>query len=339
MSYEFFLKRNLIPDLLIRLGIRRLCKQRLKQEGQSYSLENYSALLDELKASPIAINTEAANEQHYEVPADFYKYVLGKHLKYSCGYWEESQQDLDQSEEDMLRLSFERADLQDSQDILELGCGWGSLTLFMADQFPQSRITAVSNSASQKSYIDQQAKDRGLNNVTVLTADMNDFDTKAQFDRVVSIEMFEHMRNYQRLLEKVGGFLKPDGRLFVHIFTHNKYSYKYEVKDSSDWMSKYFFTGGIMPGQDLLSKFSDHLSVVQTWEVDGTHYQRTAEAWLRKMDANQKRILALFNKVYGETQAMQWWVYWRIFFMACAELFGFKQGMEWQVTHYLMKKV
>lgn len=339
MGYEFFLKRNLIPDLLIRLAIRRLCKQRLRQEGQICSLESYSALLEELKASPIAIDTEAANAQHYEVPADFYRYVLGKHLKYSCGYWEENQQSLDQAEEHMLQLSIERAELQDNYDILELGCGWGSLTLFMADQFPQSRITAVSNSASQKSYIDKQAKERGLNNITVVTADMNDFHTEARFDRVVSIEMFEHMRNYQRLLEKVGSFLKPEGRLFVHIFTHNKYSYKYEVKDESDWMSKYFFTGGIMPGQDLLSKFSDHLSIIKTWEVYGTHYQKTAEAWLEKMDAHQNQILALFNNVYGQAQAKQWWAYWRIFFMACAELFGFKQGKEWQVTHYLMKKV
>ena len=339
MGYEFFLKRNLIPDLLIRLAIRRLCKQRLRQEGHIYSLKSYDGLLEELKASPIAINTEAANEQHYEVPADFYKYVLGKHLKYSCGYWEENQQSLDQAEEHMLQLSIERAELRDNYDILELGCGWGSLTLFMADQFPQSRITAVSNSASQKSYIDQQAKERGLYNITVVTADMNDFQTEARFDRVVSIEMFEHMRNYQRLLEKVGSFLKPEGRLFVHIFTHNKYSYKYEVKDDSDWMSKYFFTGGIMPGQDLLSKFSDHLSIVETWEVDGTHYQKTAEAWLEKMDTHQNQILALFNNVYGQAHAKQWRAYWRIFFMACAELFGFKQGKEWQVTHYLMEKV
>ena len=339
MTYEFFLKRNLIPDLLIRHAIRRLCKQRLRQEGQHYSLENYSALLQELRASPIAIDTEAANQQHYEVPAEFYQIVLGKHLKYSCGYWEANQQNLDQAEEDMLKLSMERAELKDGQDILELGCGWGSLTIFMAERLPLSRITAVSNSSSQKSYIDGQARSRGLKNIRVITADMNDFDTEDRFDRVVSIEMFEHMRNYQRLLEKVEQFLKPEGRLFVHIFTHNKYSYKYEVKDDTDWMSKYFFTGGIMPGQDLLSKFSDHLSIVNTWEVDGTHYQKTAGAWLNKMDAHQKQIIILFSKVYGETQAKKWWVYWRIFFMACAELFGYKQGQEWQVTHYLMKKV
>jgi cyclopropane-fatty-acyl-phospholipid synthase len=238
----------------------------------------------------------------------------------------------------MLDLTCERAQLQDDQRILDLGCGWGSLSLFMAQRYPKSNITGVSNSRTQKEYIDSEARQRKIKNLTVLTADMNTLRTPKKFDRIVSVEMFEHMRNYQLLLEKVSSFLAAHGKLFIHIFTHREFAYFFEVKDDSDWMSKYFFTGGIMPSDHLLFYFDDHVRVSNHWHVSGTHYRKTAEAWLRNMDRYKERILPLFERTYGEKNAVQWWVYWRVFFMACAELWGYKNGSEWIVSHYLFEK-
>ena len=296
------------------------------------------ALIDELKASPIAVNTADANTQHYEVPTEFYTYCLGKHLKYSSGYWKDGVTDIDTSEEDMLWLTCERAELQNGQDVLELGCGWGSLSLFMAAKFTQSRFTVVSNSRTQKLYIDEQAVKRGIKNLIVITIDINVFTIDKTFDRVVSVEMFEHMRNYQKLMAKVAAVLKPGGKLFVHIFTHKEYAYKFEVKDDSDWMSKYFFTGGIMPSDDLLLYFNDDLSIQNHWHVSGMHYSKTSEAWLQNMDKHKAQIMPLFEKTYGAGNAVKWWVYWRIFYMACAELWKYNNGEEWIVSHYLFNK-
>jgi cyclopropane-fatty-acyl-phospholipid synthase len=223
-------------------------------------------------------------------------------------------------------------------DILELGCGWGSLTLFMAKKFPDAKITAVSNSRTQKIYIDEEAKKRGLSNVYIITADMNVFTTTEKFDRVVSVEMFEHMRNYELLLQKVSGFLNEDGKLFVHIFTHKEYTYYFDVKDETDWMSKYFFTGGIMPSDHLLLYFNEHFGIEKHWRVDGTHYSKTSEAWLANMDKHKAELYPLFEQTYGKENATKWWVYWRLFFLACAELWGYKNGQEWFVSHYLFKK-
>lgn len=341
MWYNSLLEKNKIPDSLIRIGIRNLLKQRLRDENKG-SVEAQQAhlmsLIDELKASPIAINTADANEQHYEVPTEFYRCCLGKHLKYSSGYWNPGVSDIDTSEKDMLELTCQRAELQNGQTVLELGCGWGSLSLFMAAKYPESKFTVVSNSRTQKIYIDEEAKKRKLTNLTVITANINDFKPEQSYDRVVSVEMFEHMRNYQKLMNLVANALKPEGKLFVHIFTHKDYAYKFEVIDETDWMSKYFFTGGIMPSDDLLLYFNDDLSIEKHWHVSGTHYAKTSEAWLKNMDAHKAEIMPLFEKTYGKDQALKWWVYWRLFYLACAELWAFNNGNEWLVSHYLFNK-
>lgn len=341
MWYDSLLEKNKVPDFIIRIGIRKLLKQRLQQEKKA-NVELQQAhlmqLIDELKASPIAINTAEANEQHYEVPTEFYQYCLGKNLKYSSGYWKNGVTNIDTSEDDMLEITCNRAELSDGQDVLELGCGWGSLSLFMAKKFPKSNFTVVSNSRTQKLHIDEQAKQRNISNLTVITVNINEFSIDKKFDRVVSVEMFEHMRNYQKLMKKVADCLKPDGKLFVHIFTHKDFAYKFEVVDETDWMSKYFFTGGIMPSDDLLLYFNEELSIQQHWQVSGMHYSKTSEAWLANMDRNKSKIMPLFEQTYGKNQAVKWWVYWRIFYMACAELWGYNNGEEWIVSHYLFVK-
>ena len=341
MWYSSLLEKDLLPDVALRSGIRGLLKQRLIDENkgtQDAQQEHFMKLIAELRNSPIAVNTQEANEQHYELPAEFFCKVLGKHLKYSSGYWKEGVSDIDTSEKDMLEMTCERAELKDGQNVLELGCGWGSLSLFMAAKFPNSKITSVSNSHSQKVFIDEQAKKRNLSNLTIITSDMNVFNIDKKFDRVVSVEMFEHMRNYDMLLKKVAGFLNDNGKLFVHIFTHREYAYKFEVVDDTDWMSKYFFTGGIMPSDHLLLYFPEHFNIQKHWRVSGTHYQKTSEAWLSNMNAAKNEVMEIMKKVYGEKDAVKWWVYWRIFFMACAELWGYNNGNEWLVSHYLFEK-
>lgn len=341
MWYTPLLEKNRIPDFLLRKGIRDLLKVRLRDEKKAtpeLQQEHLMQLIAELKASPIAVNTQDANEQHYEVPTAFYQYCLGPHLKYSCGWWEPGVTDIAESERAMLEKTCERAQLANGQQVLELGCGWGSLSLFMSAKYPQSEFTVVSNSRTQKIYIDEQAEQRGIKNLKVITMDMNVFDIDQTFDRVVSVEMFEHMRNYEKLMHKISTKLKPDGKMFIHIFTHKEFAYKFEVVDETDWMSKYFFTGGIMPSDDLLFYFNDDLRVAKHWHVSGTHYQKTSEAWLQRMDANKTAIMPLFEETYGKDQAVKWWVFWRIFYMSCAELWGFNKGEEWIVSHYLFEK-
>ena len=341
MRYNGLLEKNKIPDPLLRIGIRKLLMQRLqdeKKENTELQQQSLMNLVNELKNSPIAVNTVDANEQHYEVPTEFYQYCLGKYLKYSSGYWNEGVTELSIAEKDMLEMTCARAGLRDGQDVLELGCGWGSLSLFMAAKYPQSNFTVVSNSRTQKIFIDEQAVQRNIKNLTVITIDINNFSINKTFDRIVSVEMFEHMRNYQLLLKKVSSLLKQDGKLFVHIFTHKKYAYKFEVKDESDWMSKYFFTGGIMPSDDLLLYFNEDINIENHWHVSGLHYSKTAEAWLTNMDAHKKEIMPLFIKTYGNANALKWWVNWRIFFMACSELWKYNNGEEWIVSHYLFGK-
>lgn len=347
MWYEPILEKNLVPDKTLRIAVRRLLKERLKQQtfASVEAEQNYiNAFIQDLKQKPIAVHTDDANEQHYEVPALFFEKVLGTQLKYSCGYWNNDIQPslyhagLDDAEEDMLALTCERADLRNGQAILELGCGWGSLSLYMAKKYPMSIITVLSNSSSQKAYIDEQAQKAGLNNLTVVTADINDFNTKYRFDRVVSVEMFEHMQNYQLLMKKVAGFLEPGGKLFIHIFRHKSTPYLFEVKGSGDWMAKYFFTGGMMPSAHLPLYFADDVAIEKHWAVSGLHYHKTCEAWLQKMDQQKDTIMPIFKKVYGTKEAKRWWVYWRIFFIACSELFATNNGDEWSVGHYLFTK-
>lgn len=341
MWYTSLLEKDLIPDFLIRKGIRNLLKQRIKDETNAdleVQQQHFMNLLRTFRSSAIAVETKAANEQHYEVPTEFYLNVLGKNLKYSSGYWKNGNTDFDQSEDDMLELTCQRAELKDGMHILELGCGWGSLTLFMAEKFPNSRILGVSNSSTQRTHIEEMAKRRGLNNVSIITADINAFTTERHFDRIVSVEMFEHMRNHAQLFEKISGFLKENGKMFIHIFTHKELTYLFEVKDETDWMSRYFFTGGMMPSDHYLLYFQEHFTIENHWRVNGMHYSKTSEAWLSKMDQHKNVIMPLFEKTYGRDQAVKWWVYWRIFFMSCAELWGYDHGNEWFVSHYLFRK-
>lgn len=336
-----FAEKKLLPDPLVRLGIRQLLKQRLQDEmafdPEQASLRKH-ACIDMLRSSPIAIETDAANEQHYEVPAEFYQRVLGKHLKYSGCFWDQDCLTLDDAERTMLDLYLERARLQNGQQILELGCGWGSLTLHMAEKLPYAKITAVSNSHSQREHIEKNLRQRGLSNVRVLTCDVNELELDQQFDRVVSVEMFEHMRNYQRLFDKIGQWLRQDGKLFVHIFCHRSVVYPFETEGEDNWMGRYFFTGGLMPSADTLLHFQQQLQIQQQWLLNGKHYQQTAEAWLANTDQHQREIISLFEQVYGADQARVWWQRWRLFFMACAELFGYRDGTEWLVGHYLFSK-
>ena len=335
-----FLDRDLLPDPVIRAGIRRLIAARLR-EASAPDADTAEARLRQfaaqLSTGPIAIDTAAANTQHYEVPPEFYRLTLGPHLKYSSSFWDDGTPTLDLAESRMLEISAERAGLLDGQRILELGCGWGSLSLWMARRFPKAEIVAVSNAASQKTWIDGVAKRDSLTNLRIITADMNVFEAPGRFDRVVSVEMFEHMRNWRALLANVSRWLADDGRVFLHIFTHRHYAYPYEVRDRSDWMAAYFFTGGIMPADRLLYEFQGDLVVSEHWPLSGVHYQRTAEAWLANLDAHEAAVMTVLRHAYG-AEARRWWVRWRVFFMACAELWGWRQGEEWLVSHYALTK-
>lgn len=336
-----WVEQGYIPDSIIRKGIRRLLKQRLQEiraDDLQASHQLKQAFIQHMRQAPIALSPEKANQQHYEVPAAFYDAVLGDANKYSCCYWDDDTHNLEKAEINALQLSCEHAELQDGQRILELGCGWGSLTLWMAKHYPASQITAVSNSHSQKAYIEQQAEKAGLQNIQIITCDMNDFSSDAQFDRIVSIEMFEHMRNWQQLLHRVSQWLVPEGKFFMHVFSHRSVPYAFEVKDESDWMSDVFFTGGMMPSDDLLLHFQDSLQLQQSWVWNGDHYAKTCNAWLENMDRQKASLMPLIRDTYGTEHSQQWWMRWRIFFMACAELFAFEQGQQWHVMHYLMSK-
>ncbi|NBG87195.1 SAM-dependent methyltransferase [Isachenkonia alkalipeptolytica] len=347
MRFEPLLEKNKIPDFLIRWGARRMTSARLK-EITSYSAEEHQQYLtqyiEDLTKQPIAINTAEANDQHYEIPTEFFQHVLGTHMKYSCGYWnnpvpfKELKDHLSDAEEAMLKLTCQRAEIEDGQNILDLGCGWGSLALYMAKKYPSANIWALSNSATQKSYIDAKAKEESLENLTVITEDINDFTTEVRFHRVISIEMFEHMRNYEQLMNKISEFLLLRGRLFVHIFTHRTTPYAYEVRSDNDWMTRHFFLGGTMPSRDLLHYFTDRFSLERQWAISGIHYQKTLEAWLQRMDEQKDIIMPIMAEIEGEDEALKWWVYWRVFFMACAEFFSFHDGDEWFISHYLFEK-
>ena len=335
-------ERGLVPDFLTRYGIRKLCEQRLRDEHDAdldRADARFRTLLSELRSSPIAIETAAANEQHYEVPTRFFELSLGKRLKYSGCYYPDGNETLDEAEEKMLALYGERAELKDGMRILELGCGWGSLTLWMAERFPNSRITGVSNSRTQREHILAQAAVRGLANVEIITTDVNRLDLSPEtFDRCVSIEMFEHMRNYDTLLGNIARWLKPGGKLFVHIFCHRSLMYPFETEGSDNWMGRYFFTGGLMPSADTLLHFQSALRIEQRWVLSGIHYEKTANHWLENQERHAEEVHRVLAETYGAKNAAVWAQRWRMFWMACAELFGYAGGSEWGVAHYRFVK-
>ena len=330
-------ERGQMPDALLRAGIRRMCAQRLREEhalDPDAAARRHSALIAELRESAVALHVDAANRQHYELPPGFFQACLGPRLKYSGCWYPTGNETLAEAEEAMLALYGERAQLADGQDILELGCGWGSLTLWMAQHYPNARITAVSNSAPQREFIEARCRERGHTNVQVLTRDVNALQLpEAAFDRCVSVEMFEHMRNYATLLARIGSWLRPGGKLFVHIFCHRTLAYPFETAGQDNWMGRHFFTGGLMPAADTLLWFQDSLRIQDRWLVDGTHYQRTADHWLANQDANRDTVMPILRQAYGDAAGL-WWQRWRMFWMSCAELFGYDHGREWMVAHY-----
>ena len=328
-------ERAPIPDLLTRLGVGYMvARARRKLDGESPASE--SVFARDMTDFPIAVHTDAANAQHYEVPEAFFGLVLGPHRKYSsCLYGPGD--DLGRAEARALAETCDHAGLADGQAVLELGCGWGSLSLWMAEHYPASRITAVSNSASQRAYIEGQAAARGLANLTVITCDMNDFSPEGRYDRVVSVEMFEHMSNWRSLLERVAGWLNPEGRLFIHVFTHRNRPYRFDHGDRNDWIAQHFFTGGIMPSHGLIRHFPDLFELEEEWRWSGEHYRRTAMDWLANFDRNSRAIDPILAEVYGADAGM-WKRRWRIFFLATAGLFGDSGGNVWGVSHYRLKK-
>ena len=330
-------ERRLVPDRLIRFGIRRLLSKRLADEARAASRPGAPPWTRAMAESPVALATDAANAQHYEVPAAFYREVLGRNLKYSSAYWDAHTRSLSDAEDAMLRLTAERADLRDGQRILELGCGWGSLSLHMARRFPNASILAISNSNSQREWIESVAKRERLTNIEVLTANVNHLLLDRKFDRVVSVEMFEHMRNWELLLSRISDWLEADGRLFLHFFAHATFAYPFESSADDDWMGQHFFTGGMMPSKDLLEQLNIPFAVEQRWDVSGQHYAKTAEAWLANLDKNQSSVRAVFERSYGRDESARMLQRWRMFFLACAELFGFAAGSEWLVTHALLR--
>jgi cyclopropane-fatty-acyl-phospholipid synthase len=334
-------ERGLVPDSVIRSGIRQLCRQRLKDiaaadpEQSARNLNDFVRLMDR---SPVALVPEVANEQHYEVPPAFFELVMGRHAKYSCCHWGEGVDDLTRAEAEALRITCARAEIEDGMAILDLGCGWGSLSLWIARNYPACSVTSVSNSVPQKHHIESKAAEEGLTNIQVFTADMNVFETDGRFDRIVSVEMFEHMRNYRELFKRIHGWLDDDGRFFMHIFCHRTSAYEFLDQGPSDWMSRHFFTGGIMPSDDLPLRFQDQLQLERQDRWSGKHYERTSNAWLQNMDRHREEIMPIMAGTYGEEAAEQWFQRWRIFFMACAELFGLNEGREWYVGHYLFRR-
>ena len=340
MLVDSLIALPIYPEWFLRFVIRLLVYKKFRTESAYQQLQgnSYTNIVRFLSEGNLASDFDASNDQHYEVSTKFYKEVLGSHLKYSCAYWDETSADLSSAEAAMLELYCDRAQLQDGQDILELGCGWGSLSLFMAKKYPNSRITAMSSSNQQRLHIESEIKKHELKNLTVITQDINQFNPSSTYDRIVSIEMFEHLSNYKLLFEKLESWIKDDGAIFIHVFGHKKFAYKFVNKDITDWISRHFFTGGVMPSEGLFSYFQDKLFIVNQWRVAGTHYQKTADAWVKNLNQNKSKVIGILSQDYPESSALIKFNNWKIFFLACAELFGFNNGNDWMVFHYFIKK-
>ncbi len=335
------IERGWVPDAITRNLVKRHCERRLKEvqlENSDFADYGANKFADTMRQGPIARVPELANEQHYELPASFFKTMLGPRLKYSCCLFENPDSSLADAEVAALQTTCDRAGIQDGMNVLELGCGWGSLTLWMLETFPNLTVTAVSNSASQRAFIVEQAKAiDAAGRLTVITADMNEFTTEQSYDRIVSCEMFEHMCNYEQLLSRISKWLKPDGKLFIHIFCHEKFAYAFQSEGANNWMGRYFFSGGIMPSIGLLNCFDQELTVCQKWIWDGTHYERTCNAWLDRLDTEKDQLLEILQANYGSREAKRWFQRWRLFVIACAELFGYQKGQQWMVGHFLLE--
>jgi cyclopropane-fatty-acyl-phospholipid synthase len=327
-------ERAPLPDSLTLAGIDFLCG-RTKRRLRTVPPETELAFAAAMRDYPVAVHTDEANAQHYELPPEFFALVLGPQRKYSSCLYPKASTTLAEAETFALAETVAHADIRDSQEILELGCGWGSLSLHLARTFPSARITSVSNSASQRAYIEAQAERDSLTNLSVITADMNVFATDMRYDRIVSVEMFEHMSNWRLLLERTRSWLKDDGRMFLHVFTHKDRSYRFDHSDPADWIAHHFFTGGIMPAFDLPYRFADIFEVEKQWRWSGVHYRRTALDWLANFDREVEQVDAILRKVYGADAAL-WRRRWRLFFLATSGLFGHADGEVWSVGHYLL---
>ena len=338
MWFNPLLARGLIPDWILRRGVRSQGKERLNMMNKVDSTKEYSKFINEASTGNIAVNTDDANNQHYEVDSEFFKYCLGKNLKYSCCFWDENTLDLDAAEDNMLEIYSERAQITDGMNILDIGCGWGSLSLFLAQKYPKSEITGVSNSSSQKIFIDSVASERNISNLNIITRDINDFRTEEKYDRILSIEMFEHTKNTKKLMNLINDWLNPNGLFFMHVFAHKENPYYFDRDQKNAWMAKYFFTGGMMPNHNLFKDLKSNLEYQKSWMLSGDHYEKTSNAWLNKMDQNKRKILSLFERNNSSTIAKRKFHFWRLFYIACAEIFGYDNGNEWVVSHHLFKK-
>ena len=338
MWFNPLLARGLIPDWILRRGVRSQGKERLNMMNKVDSTKEYSKFINEASTGNIAVNTDDANNQHYEVDSEFFKYCLGKNLKYSCCFWDENTLDLDAAEDNMLEIYSQRAQITDGMSILDIGCGWGSLSLFLAQKYPKSEITGVSNSSSQKIFIDSVASERNISNLNIITRDINDFRTEEKYDRILSIEMFEHTKNTKKLMNLINDWLNPNGLFFMHVFAHKENPYYFDRDQKNAWMAKYFFTGGMMPNHNLFKDLKSNLEYQKSWMLSGEHYERTSNAWLDKMDQNKSKILSLFERSNSSSVAKRKFHFWRLFYIACAEIFGYDNGNEWVVSHHLFKK-
>ncbi len=335
------LASGLVPDWLL----RRIILSRVKSLERSFDrltpeerVAREAAVAAGFESAPITVNADDANRQHYDLPPEFFESVLGPRRKYSCCYWTEATTGLARAEEAMLELTAERAGLSDGQDILDLGCGWGSLSLWAAERYPHSHVLAMSNSHKQRRFIEELREKKGLGNLEVVTAEVSEFAPQRRFDRVVSIEMFEHVRNHRALMERVAGWLKPEGKLFVHVFCHRRHLYAFEPYADGGWMTRHFFSGGIMPSWDYLTRYQADLTLLDRWEVNGCHYALTVRAWLENLDCRRREVAPLLEANYGHEQARLWFAYWRVFFMACEQTFALDSGRAYFVAHYLFSK-